>query len=355
MIFLKFIRMLVTIIIVIALLVSGGTILLNYSLSRVILDEDYFGEHLLDTGAYEDIFETLMDDPEIVESFNNIEGVAGDIFMKGLAEEMPTLFSETTADYLSDWMEYVKAERSIDDIPIIDIEKPIDAIYDYAIDLTKDEEFMSALLADYLESIGDDIKNYDTTEYKNMISNLELEDDFIISVDEVMKDYEVSSVINEYGNDPLAFFRNENTPDEQMIENIHKSHGAVKRYNYIASLVYGAAILAIVLLFVMWINKINVPLILNGIIFVLSSIPLLLFAVSETFFNGIMRFIIQSILEESVNTNIYTLSAIRPIITSMSTVSALVLVLGIAMFILGIMVGKNKTAESFEPSARSLY
>lgn len=351
MIFLKILRVLVTIVLVIALLISGGAVLFNYSVSRVVLDDDYFGEHLLESGTYDDIFEMIMDDPAIQESFSDIEGDAGEIFMSGLAKEMPELLSETAADYLSDWLEYVKGERDIDDIPALDLENAVDDTYDFVIDLTKDDEFMEAMLAQHLTSIGDDIENYDNDEYKEMIADLELEEEFEAIIEEVMEDEETLAMINESKNDPLAFFRDENTSDEEMIENIQKSYGVVKEYNDISMLVYGAAFLAVILLFVMWINKINVPLVLNGIVFVLSSIPLLLFSVSEALFNDILRFIIQSILEQSIKINIYALSAIRPIITSMTIVSATVFVLGIIMFIVGIIVGKNKTAPSAESPA----
>jgi len=346
MIFLKIIRVLITIVLVIALLISGGVVLFNYSISRVVLADDYFGDHLLTSGTYDEIFTKIFDDLEVTDNFADMDDVAGELFMSSIMEEVPELLSDSTADYLSDWMDYLKGAEDIDDIPILEINDLSDTLYDHAKDLVGDDEFMNALLADTLESRGDDIDNYSMDDYEYLIESLDVEDDFMASIDEAIADPEIAGYLDTFQADPLEFFGNDDMSDEEILENVQKSHGILRRYNNIAMLVYGSVILAIMLLFIMWINKIKVPLILNGIIFVLSALPLLFFSISEVLFNGIIRYIAQSILEFDLAINVYKLAAIRPIITSMTTVSAVVFGLGILLFIVGLIVGNNKSVQS---------
>lgn len=355
MIFLKIIRVLITIVLVIALLVSGGIALFTYSLSRVILDEDYYGEYLLESDFYADVFEFIMEDYANLDEMKSSPEQTDDIFFDHFQNEaMPEFLSEVVADYLSDWMEYIMGKQDKESLPSMKIENNLDDVYDYALELAEDEEFLMAMLEDSLEFTGDSIDNYDKSEYADLIKTLHIKEDYIDVVNETKNNEEIFNSLLEFEGDPLAFFRSSSDlSDEELTEQLQNNHGILKRYNDIANLVYYAIIAAVLILFLMWLNKMQVALIINGIVLVLSSIPILLLSASERLFNGILHLAAEFILEDMKmfdmsEFNFYTYSAIRPIIDSMKTVSVIIFALGIIFFVIGAIISNKKQKEQYK-------
>lgn len=351
MILLKILRVLITIVLVVALLLVGFVSLPVFSLTSVVLTSSYFGEDLLDTGAYSYAFSYLVDNyvplgnPE--DKSGNVEEI---IFTNLTRDVMPEFFSEVTADYLSDWMKYIKAEVSEKNVPVLQINKHIDPIYESLQEMADDEEFTRMILEQVLESQGDNIDNYNTDEIIAKIEDLEIKEIYIESIDDVIKDPDALSDLTSLEDDPLLIFRSAfpEMSDEELLEQVHSYHGILKYYMRYAYMFLAAVIAAILILFILWVDKLNVPFKISGVILILSAIPLFVVSMSKWVFNTILGMLTSNLSEmipDISDADFYNIAAIRPIINRMLLVSSIALITGVIFIIAGAIIKKSKTPK----------
>jgi len=234
-------------------------------------------------------------------------------------------------------------------IPLLNIEDAKDQLFDSIKSLTKDEEFMMDLLAERLESEGKNAGDYTQVELDELILSMDIEKNYLDSFEQMINNPDSLYYKTAVDEDPIAILRYAmpDVPENELLNKVHNLHGILAYYKSIANLFYAGILACLGLIFILWINKLKVPLILNGIVMIIAALPIIIISTSERVFNSLVYLLgnyIPEGLPDITEYNLFISPGITPITGSMFKVSAITIGIAILFIILGAII-KNKKKE----------
>ena len=349
---LRFFRVVITVVLVIALLAVGTISIFIFSVSNAVLKSTYFSEDLVEADTYSFIYNYGLDSYVPPADGDNSGGIGGNAaYTRIMYDELPYILSDVVSVYLADWMSYMLEEVPESEIPLLNIEDSKDKLFDSIKSLTNDEEFMLELVKERLESEGQNPKDYDESQLREMITTMDIETIYLDSFDKMISNPDSLYYKTAVGKDPVAFLKYAmpDMTEDELLMKVHELYGILKYYKSIANLFYAGILACVGLIFILWINKLKVPLTLNGIIMIITALPVFILSSSERVFNALIHILgnyVPEGLPDIAEYNLFVSPAITPITGSMMIASSIVIGLGVVFIILGAVIKNKKKDES---------
>ncbi|MBN2879603.1 MAG: hypothetical protein JXN65_08225 [Clostridia bacterium] len=355
MIIFRVLRIALTAVLIVFLLATGFLALLAYSINNVVATSEYVGNDLLYSGIYSEMYTYVIDKYVPMENPDDMAARAeGEITTSIIHSIKPTVFSNITAQYLAGWMEYLLAEVPDNQIPVLNLEPYKSSIFSSAVALLEDEEFLMALVDEQLKERGDSISNYNEDDIAELVAGMNIEQQYMDSVEQAMSapnSIYYKTVLN---NDPLAILRiaAPELSDEEITAKVKSYYGILGYYKSIANLIFAGILACMGLIFIMWLDRISIPFLINGLVTLLSAIPLFIISTSEQAFNKLVLFASRYIPEsvpDITNFDFYNNLAIMPVIDFMLIVSGIAIAIGLIFILLSILLRKEKKPAKLRP------
>ena len=355
MIIFRIIRLIITIILITFLLAVGTFSLFIYSVDNVVFTSSYFGEELLYSGTYSYLYNYIVDTYVPVADTDDMQQKAADpVYANIMHAVKPTVFSSISADYLSGWMDYLLGEVPDNEIPLLNIAEHRESIYASAMALTEDDEFMYALLGSVLESQGLSAENYTEEELDELIKTMEIRNYYSDMVNAALDDESSLYSQTSVQSDPLAVlkFAAPGLTEDELLAKVKSYYGIVMYYKSMANLMFAGMLACLGIILILWIKKLSLAFLLDGIVILLAGIPLFLISISQKAFNVLIGFVsryLPSEFPDITNIDFYNNLAIRPIIDYMLIVSGITIAIGLMFILFSVLLKKEKKPKTLRP------
>jgi len=355
MIIFRVLRIVITAVLVVFLLATGFLALLAYSINDVVATSEYFGNDLLYSGIYSEIYNYVIDKYVPMEDPDDMAARAeGEITSNIMHSIKPTVFSNITAQYLSGWMQYLLAEVPDNQIPVLNLEPYKSSIFSSAVAILENDEFLRALLDEQLKERGDSISNYNEEDIAELIAGMNIEQQYMDSVEQAMADPDSVYYKTVSSNDPLAVLRiaAPGLSDDEITAKVKSYYGILGYYKSVANLIFAGILACMGLIFIMWLDRISIPFLINGLVTLLSAIPLCIVSINEQAFNKLVLFASRYIPEsvpDITNFDFYNNLAVMPVIDFMLIVAGIAMAIGLLFVLLSILLRRDKKPAKLRP------
>ncbi len=359
----KVLRLFITIVLVAFLLASGFLSLFIISVQSIILKSSYFTEELLYSGVYTDIYNYIMDAYIPEPRTDDMTITANYPVTTNIVHSInPTLFSTFTSEYLSDWVSYLLAEVDKEDIPVLNIAENKDLIYQSAIAKIRNDEFATALLDKYLqETQGVNASDYTYDEQQDLIELYEIREYYIQSVEDALNNPSSLFYKTAVDNDTLALFKY-NSPElseDELMAKITDVYGKLKYYKSIVSLVFAGMLACLGIIILLWIKKISIGFLLDGIVIVSAGLPLYLISSRESTFTQLALKIykllpinISNLPVKITFSDFYNNMAVRPLLDHILIVSGVTIAIGLMLMLFSLLTIAEKKQKKIRPDIK---
>ena len=228
------------------------------------------------------------------------------------------------------------------------------SIFSSAVAILEDEEFLVILLDEQLKERGDSISNYNEEDIAELVAGMNIEQQYMDSVEQALADPNSIYYKTVSNNDPLAVLRiaAPELSDEEILAKVKSYYGILGYYKSIANLIFAGILACMGLIFIMWLGRISVPFLINGLVTLISAVPLFIISTSEQAFNKFVllasRYIPESV-PDITKFDFYNNLAVMPVIDSMLIISGIAIAIGLIFILLSILLRRDKKPAKLRP------